>query len=87
MTTKVDVVMRAFKDDRYRDLLLSNPDKALSGLGLSRDDDYALRQLDRKSFDSAATRLDQDLYNRLRRGDVENPSVSEKAGIWDAVED
>jgi hypothetical protein len=86
MATKVDVVMRAFQDDRFRTLLFEHPDKALAEFKLSKEDELALRKLDPRHFEAAQQRIDQDLYNRLIKGDIENPSVSENAGIWDAVD-
>ena len=68
-----DVIMRAIQDQEFYQLLFSNKDRALEGYHLTRQEERALRDLDRRTFDRTMSELDSDLYRRLLRGSGELP--------------
>ena len=51
------VVAKAVKDDQFRQLLLSNPEKALAGYNLTKDEQAMLEGLTEESFDDFAGSL------------------------------
>ena len=87
MSTKIDVLVRAIQDSRFRDLLFENPDQALEGFDLSRLDERVVRGLDRGEYDEAVRQIERDLYSRIERGEIGDPSVSINAGVWPVVEE
>ena len=60
------VVARAVEDANFRDLLFSDPDKAVQGLELTPEEILILKSLAREKFDAAASELEERISrNRL----------------------
>lgn len=53
-TALKEIIDRAVKDEKYRKLLLNNPDKALEGYKLSDEDRKILEGLTEETFDEFA---------------------------------
>ena len=54
----LEIVERAMKDEAFRNLLFSNPEKALAGYDLSDEERALLSNLDEDNFDEFAGKLD-----------------------------
>lgn len=63
-TALKEIIDRAVKDEKFRDLLFNNPDKALEGYKLSDEDRKILEGLNADNFDSVAG----DLGDRTTKG-------------------
>ena len=60
------VVARAVEDPKFRELLFSEPDKALQEFELTPEETATLKSLAPEQFDSAASELDKRISkNRL----------------------
>lgn len=53
-TVLKEIIDRAVKDEKFRDLLINNPDKALAGYKLSDEDRKILEGLTEETFDEFA---------------------------------
>ncbi len=53
------IVVRAVKEPEYKELLFSDPDKALAGYELTDEESAALKGLSREKFDAAAGELEE----------------------------
>jgi len=53
-TALKEIIDRAVNDEKFRDLLFSNPDKALEGYKLSDEDRKILKGLNADNFDEYA---------------------------------
>jgi hypothetical protein len=53
------IIGRAIAEPEYRELLFSDPDKALEGYELSDEEAAALRGLERDRFDAVASELEE----------------------------
>ena len=61
------IIGRAVMEPEYRDLLFSEPDKALDGYELTDDESAALKGLEREKFDAVASEL-EDRISRASPG-------------------
>ena len=52
------IVARAVEDEKFRELLFQNPDKALEGIELSEQEIAMLKSLAAENFDAAARELE-----------------------------
>jgi hypothetical protein len=68
MAGATDVVIKAILEPDFRELLLSNPDRALSGYRLSSSEAATLRRLDARRFNEAISQIDRTVMSRLRAG-------------------
>jgi len=53
------IIGKAVVDGEYRELLFSEPDKALEGYELSEEESAALKGLEREKFNTAATEIEE----------------------------
>jgi hypothetical protein len=54
-----EIITKAVTDEEYRDLLLSDPEKALEGYELTDEETASLKALERDEFEAAAGELDE----------------------------
>lgn len=61
MTTEAvqEIITKAVTDEEFRNLLLSDPEKALEGYELADEETIALKALEREEFEAAASELDE----------------------------
>jgi hypothetical protein len=60
------IVARAVEDEKFRELLFSNPAKALEGMDLTEEEISMLESLASEKFDAAARELEERISrNRL----------------------
>lgn len=53
------VIEKAIVDGEYRELLFSDPDKALEGFELTEEENTALRGIEREKLDSVVTEIEE----------------------------
>lgn len=53
------IIGRALKEPDYRELLFNEPDKALEGYDLTKEEAAALKGLEREQFDAVAGELEE----------------------------
>jgi len=53
------VIGKAVADDKFREALFANPDKALAGYDLTQDEVAALKSVDAETMESLAGSLDE----------------------------
>jgi hypothetical protein len=58
----ITVLTRAMRQPEFRDLLLSDPERALAGYALTPAESYRLRTLTRETFDALAKELKLGLH-------------------------
>ncbi len=61
------IIGRAMTEAEFRDLLFNDPAKALADYELTEDESNALKELERKNFDTVAQELEQRI-SRARFG-------------------
>lgn len=71
-----DVILRAIQDEEFYRLLFRDPDRALAGYHLTRQEALALRELDQATFDRTLSELDTELVRLLQRGSGELPGTA-----------
>ena len=54
-----EIIARAITDTEYKEMLFSDPDKALEGYELTEDETSALRGLENEHFDATAEELEE----------------------------
>ena len=54
-----EIIARAMTDAEYKEMLFSDPDKALEGYELSEDEASALKGLENEHFDATAVELEE----------------------------
>jgi carbamate kinase len=57
--TVVEIIVKAFTDQVFRDQLFSEPEKALSKYDLSEDERTSLSNMEGETFDAFASEVDQ----------------------------
>jgi hypothetical protein len=57
--TVQEVIIKAVSDPAFRELLFSDPDKALEGIELTEEEVESLKHIDRESFDDDSGELDE----------------------------
>ena len=53
-----EIIVKALQDTKFRDMLFSNPDRALKGYELTEEEANALKTMDKDRFDSASGELE-----------------------------
>ena len=59
--TVQEIIIKAVTDEEFRELLFSDPDKALGGFELTDEETSSLKALERDEFDAVAGELDDRL--------------------------
>lgn len=85
--TVQDIIIKAVTDKEYRELLFSDPDKALEEFDLTDEEIEGLKGLEREKFDVAADELEErvsragfGLATELKP--AEFADVLRKTGVW-----
>lgn len=57
--TVQEIIIKAVTDEEYRELLFSDPEKALEGIELTEEEADALKSLGREQFDAVLGELEE----------------------------
>jgi hypothetical protein len=71
------IIIKAVTDEDYRELLFSEPDKALEGFELSDEEIASLKALERDQFNASIGELEE----RMSRAGIGLGSLSKQAGF------
>ena len=71
-----EIIGKAVADGEYRELLFSEPDKALEGYELTEEESTTLKGIEREKFDTVATEIEE----RISRAGFSLSSWSRQLG-------
>lgn len=73
------IIGRAVVDPEFRELLFSNPEKAIEGFELTERESAAMMELDREEFDAASSEIEE----RISRAGLGLQSFIKVEGLQD----
>ena len=59
LETVQEIIRKAITDEEYRELMFSDPDKALEGFDLTDEEAAELREMEREQFDAVKGELEE----------------------------